>query len=145
MTFSHSAALDVPYNFLKDPLVKYWWEGIVAPRETWSTDSQEKGITNPKQLENWGKRVKVRIQNVHPADKKLLPDDQLPWAEVRMGSAGSGHQGAGLIGGITQGSRVYGIWGDISKLNNPIIKSIDVNDIFRLTFFYVIKYLNHYN
>jgi hypothetical protein len=121
MTFSHSAALDVPYNFLKDPLVKYWWEGIVAPRETWSTDSQEKGITNPKQLENWGKRVKVRIQNVHPADKKLLPDDQLPWAEVRMGSAGSGHQGAGLIGGITQGSRVYGIWGDISKLNNPII------------------------
>lgn len=111
----------IPYNFIRDPLAPSWWEGIVAPRKTWSVNTQEQGYSNPKNSENWGKRPKVRILHVHPADRNLLPDEQLPDAEVRMSSPGSGHQGAGLIGGITAGSRVFGIWEDPLLKKGPII------------------------
>lgn len=112
-----------PYNILQDANF-WWWEGIIAPRQFWSTDSQEEGITSPTELENWGKRVKVRIQGIHPPSKSLLPDDQLPWAEVRMNSAGSGHKGTGLSIGVTQGSRVYGIWENPLTKSGPIILGI---------------------
>ena len=118
----------IPYNILKDPAATMYWEGIVAPRSSWSTNSQEQGIKSPEELENWGKRVKVRIQNIHPANKKLLSDDQLPWAEIRLGSAGSGHHGDSNSAGITQGSRVFGIWGNSDKKTNPIILGTSGNN-----------------
>ena len=116
-----------PYNVLEDAIY-WWWEGIVAPRENWGTNSQEEGITDSQELENWGKRVKVRIQGVHPGDKSLLPDDQLPWAEVRMGSVGSGHKGTGMSIGVTQGTRVYGVWENPFLKKGPIILGVIGNN-----------------
>ena len=117
------------YNIFEDSSFKSGWTGIVAPRESWSTNSQEEGTKDPKKLENWGKRVKVRIEGVHPDSRQILSDDQLPWAEVRLGSAGSGHQGACLIGGITQGTRVYGIYEKPETKELPIILGcLGVND-----------------
>lgn len=116
-----------PYNVLEDAIY-WWWEGIVAPRENWGTNSQEEGITDSQELENWGKRVKVRIQGVHPGDKSLLPDDQLPWAEVRMGSVGSGHKGTGMSIGVTQGTRVYGVWENPLLKKGPIILGVIGNN-----------------
>jgi Gp5 N-terminal OB domain len=111
------------YNILEDPLMQgVLWHGIVAPRDSWSTNTQEEGITSPQQLENWGKRVKVRIKGIHPPDKKLLPDDQLPWAEVCLpATGGSGHGGATAIGGITSGSQVFGVWTDSILKTGPLI------------------------
>jgi len=111
--------LSQPFNILDNTL--WWWEGIVAPRNFWSTNSQEEGLSSIEQLENWGKRVKVRIQGVHPASKKILPDDKLPWAEMRMSSVGSGHKGTGLSICVTQGTRVYGIWENPLTKSGPII------------------------
>lgn len=111
------------YNILSDANF-WWWEGIVAPRKFWSTNSQETGIESPKELENWGKRVKVRIQGIHPPSKTILPDDQLPWAEMRMTSVGSGHKGTGLSICLTQGSRVYGIWENPLTKSGPIILGV---------------------
>ena len=115
----YGSELSQPFNILENTF--WWWEGIVAPRNFWSTNSQEEGLSSVQQLENWGKRVKVRIQGVHPPSKKILPDDKLPWAEMRMGSVGSGHKGTGLAIGVTQGTRVYGIWENPLTKSGPII------------------------
>ena len=116
----------VPFDPYSDPLFNgVMWHGIVAPREYWATDGQEQIKKDPKDDDNWGKKVKVRIEGVHPADKKLLPDDVLPWAEVCLGGGvGSGHGGACLIGGVTQGSRVSGFWQDSIRKIGPYITTI---------------------
>lgn len=98
-----------PWNF---------WEGIVAPREVWERDEELVGERGD--LLNWGYRVKVRIQGVHPADKTILPDDQLPWVRISGTNTGSGHKRTGLSIGVTQGSRVFGIWGNPQKKEDPI-------------------------
>lgn len=44
------------------------------------------------QIKGWGKRYRVRIHGIHSEDKAVLPDSQLPWAEVMYPvTAGSGH------------------------------------------------------
>ena len=106
-------------------LSKRTWEGIVAPRESWPR--QEESATSPNEIKNWGHRVRVRIIGVHPKDKQDLPDDQLPWAEVRTTTMGSGHKGTGLSMGITQGTWVEGIWDDPDNKSGPIILGIKAN------------------
>lgn len=106
-------------------LSKRTWEGIVAPRESWPR--QEEAVTNPEDIKNWGHRVRVRIIGIHPKDKKDLPDDQLPWAEVRTTTMGSGHKGTGLSMGVTQGTWVEGIWDDPDNKTGPIILGIKAN------------------
>ena len=104
-----------------------YWQGVVAPREVWERD--EELVNDRADLKNWGYRIKVRIENVHPPDKNVLPDDQLPWVRVGGSNAGSGHKKTGLSIGITQGSRVWGIWGNPSRKEDPIqIGTIMNND-----------------
>ncbi len=106
-------------------LSKRTWEGIVAPRESWPR--QEESTTSPDEIKNWGHRVRVRIIGIHPKDKQDLPDDQLPWAEVRTTTMGSGHKGTGLSMGVTQGTWVEGIWDDPDNKTGPIILGIKAN------------------
>jgi len=116
---------NVPYNIIDDPsLDRIRWKGTVAPRETWSTNEQEEGTKNPNvcKVGNWGTHVKVRIDDIHP-DKKLLPDEKLPDVEVCL-SPMSGQGGAVLIGGPTQGSRVYGFWSDPVRKTGPILTGV---------------------
>jgi len=117
---------NIPYNIIDDPhLDSIRWKGIVAPRETWSTDEQEAGQTDPEvcKNKNWGTSVRVRIEGIHPADKNLLPDEKLPMVEVCLSSS-SGHGGGSLIGGITQGSRVFGFWSDPVRKTGPILTGV---------------------
>lgn len=95
-----------------------YWQGVVAPRETWERD--EELINDRSELKNWGYRIKVRIEGVHPPNKEQLPDDQLPWVRVSGSNAGTGHKKTGLSIGITQGSRVWGIWANPAKKEDPI-------------------------
>jgi hypothetical protein len=107
------------YNPLFDTgMPTNYWEGIVAPRDVWERD--EELVNDRSELKNWGYRVKVRIEGVHPADKNVLPDDQLPWIRINGSTAGSGHKRTGLSIGVTQGSRVWGIWGNLAKKEDPI-------------------------
>ena len=104
-----------------------YWEGIVAPREVWERD--EELVSERGSLANWGYRVKVRIQGVHPADKSILPDDQLPWVRISGSNAGSGHKRTGLSIAITQGSKIWGIWANPQRKEDPIqIGTIPNND-----------------
>ena len=108
----------IPFNY---------WQGIIAPRDTWERDDELVG--DRSELKNWGYRVKVRIEGVHPADKNELPDDQLPWINITLGSSGSGHKRTGVTPGITQGSQVWGIWANPERKENPIyIGTIGNND-----------------
>ena len=103
-----------------------YWEGIVVGRSEWPrTDTP---IKSSEELNNWAYRVKVRIQGVHPADKSLLPDSQLPWIELPANPFGSGHRATGITPGITQGSIVWGIWAVPALRQRPIILGIKHNN-----------------
>ena len=95
------------------------WRGIVAPREFWDRDDEL--LQTRAEIENWGYRVKVRIEGIHPSSKIEFPDDQLPWVVVTGTTAGSGHKRTGLSVGITQGSKVWGIWENPVKKEGPIL------------------------
>lgn len=120
---------NIPYNIMHDVIKRgLGWEGVVAPRKSWSTNEQEEPTKDPKVCakSNWGSHVKVRIEGVHP-DKKLLPDEKLPDVPVCI-SPMSGHGGAILIGGPTQGSRVYGFWSDPERKIGPILTGVYPNN-----------------
>ncbi len=113
--------------YLFDPeKTGFVWEGIVVSRKEWPRT--EEGITSPSELKNWGHRVKVRIQGVHPKDKKILPDSQLPWIELPGSLIGTGHKGGGASSGVTQGSRVWGIWSSPASKIGPIILGTKSNN-----------------
>lgn len=102
------------------------WEGIVVKREEHNTNNE--GFYDPKEVKNWGNRVKVRIETIHPEQTKRLQDSELPWLEVPAGTDGSGHGGVGSNHGITQGTRVWGIWGNPLLKENPILVAAKVNN-----------------
>ena len=109
---------DQPYNY---------WQGIVAPRETWERDDEL--LDGRESVSNWGYRVKVRIEGVHPADKTEYPDIQLPWVQINLGSFGSGHKRTGGSVGITQGTHIWGMWIDPVTKSGPMhIGTIGNND-----------------
>ena len=109
---------DQPYNY---------WQGIVAPRETWERDGEL--LEGREAIKNYGFRVKVRIEGVHPADKTEYPDAQLPWVQINLGSLGSGHKRTGGSIGITQGSQIWGMWIDPVTKSGPMhIGTIGNND-----------------
>ena len=57
--------------------------------------------------EGWGWRYKVRIMDKHPDDKTVLPDEDLPWAQVLLPvTAGSGAANYAQTPQINQGDTV---------------------------------------
>jgi hypothetical protein len=120
MEFTSTALFDpnTPINY---------WEGIVVKREEWPRTKTPVSDAK-KELNNWGYRVKVRIQGIHPEDKNILPDSKLPWIELPVDSFGSGHRATGSTPGITQGTIVWGIWGSPSIRKHPHIIGIKANN-----------------
>lgn len=103
-----------------------YWEGIVVDRSEWPrTDTP---ISDDKELNNWGYRVKVRIHGLHPTDTKILPDSKLPWIELPANPFGSGHRATGITPGVTQGSIVYGIYAVPALKKQPIILGVKHNN-----------------
>ena len=105
--------VSIPHRFYADGSVRNYWEGIIAPRDTWPRTDE--GVASASQLTNYGYRVKVRIQGDHPANEAELTDDQLPEVIITQSSAGSGHKKTGLSIGVTQGSRIWGTYIDPAK------------------------------
>ena len=74
--------------------------------------------------EGWGWRYKVRIMDKHPDDKSILPDEELPWAQVLLPvTAGSGAANFAQTPQINQGDTVSVAYFDADE-QLPIITGI---------------------
>jgi len=67
-------------------------------------------------------RVKVRMYNMHPTKKSLIPTDELPWATILGSPNSAGHQKIGVSPtGILNESIVIGFFLDGNDGNQPVI------------------------
>ena len=96
-----------------------WFIGIVVD------------VNDPLRLD----RVKVRIQGIHTSDTKMIPNDDLPWAQVVIPVTEGGSSGLGSNSSLKPRAQVYGIFldGDDSQLplvvgSIPKIESIVSDD-----------------
>ena len=63
-------------------------------------------------------RVKVRIHGIHTSNTKLIPNEDLPWAQVILPVTEGGSSGLGANSALKERAQVYGIFldGDDSQL-----------------------------
>lgn len=89
-----------------------WWIGQVAPEEV------QKQINK----DGWGNRVKVRILGYHPEDEELLPNKDLPWAQVLLSTSdGTGASQYATNHKIRPGDVVFGFFLDGDNAQIPAI------------------------
>jgi hypothetical protein len=90
-----------------------WWIGQIAPKKDWADQANKEG---------WGNRVKVRILGYHPLDDKLLPNQDLPWAQVLLDPiAGTGAANYAINHKLQQGDTVIGFFLDGDNAQIPIV------------------------
>ena len=102
----------------------YWWIGQVANQSSWKDKSQfseEKGSDGKV----WASRCKVRIVGHHTFDGNVLPDDDLPWAQIMMDPAfGSGQGGMGATINLKGGETCFGFFIDGDDAQQPVIMGL---------------------
>jgi hypothetical protein len=98
-----------------------WWIGQVAQQKSWKSSSQflnEKGANG----EVWASRCKVRIVGYHTFDGGILPDDDLPWAQIMMDPTfGSAQGGMGSTNNLKGGETCFGFFLDGDEAQQPVI------------------------
>ena len=99
-----------------------WWIGQVAPPQSWRN-------VNAAIREDGSKatRVKVRIVGYHPFDPEgtILPDEDLPWADVLPNPfSGSGQGGLSENLTLVGGERVLGFFLDGEDAQQPVVISL---------------------
>ena len=111
-------------NFLgRDGYV--WWIGQIAKEEHWIANIAERPVNSPEDFKGFDHRYKVRILGYHPADKKELSDDDLPWASVLFPvTGGSGQGGASQSPNLRQGMFVNGFFLDGEDGQQPVITGV---------------------
>lgn len=83
-----------------------WWYGVVEDRR------------DPLYLG----RLKVRCIGFHTDDKKDIPTDELPWAQVISPITSSGISGIGTTPiGVLEGSHVFGFFRDGREGQEPVV------------------------
>jgi hypothetical protein len=106
-----------------------WWIGQVAPPKSWRDiniiQSQRDFVHN---------RVKVRIIGYHPFDREgvILPDEDLPWADVMIPThSGSGQNGLGENMILSGGETCMGFFLDGDDAQQPVIMGLlpDTNKV----------------
>ena len=102
----------------------YWWIGQVANQNSWKGKSQfseEKG-SNGKV---WAARCKVRIVGHHTFDGNVLPDEDLPWAQIMMDPAfGSTQGGMGATINLKGGETCFGFFIDGDDAQQPVVMGL---------------------
>ena len=119
---------------LENPLLKtnyigrdgyVWWIGQIAKEEHWIANIAERPVDSPEDFKGFDHRYKVRILGYHPADKKELSDDDLPWASVLFPvTGGSGQGGASQSPNLRQGMFVNGFFLDGEDGQQPVITGV---------------------
>jgi hypothetical protein len=101
-----------------------WWIGQVANQNSWKDKSQfseEKGSDGKV----WAARCKVRIIGNHTFDGNILPDDDLPWAQIMLDPAfGSGQGGMGATINLKGGETCFGFFIDGDDAQQPVIMGL---------------------
>ena len=93
-----------------------WWIGQVAPVESWQDQADGGG---------WGNRVKVRIMGYHPYSETELSNDDLPWAQVLLGTTdGSGAANRSKTTKVTQADTVFGFFLDGDNAQLPCVVGV---------------------
>ena len=93
-----------------------WWIGQVAHKSVWGDKSD---ISIPG---NWGARCKVRIVGYHSFDGNILPDNDLPWAQIMLDpSFGSAQGGIGGTLHLTGGETCFGFFLDGDDGQQPVV------------------------
>jgi hypothetical protein len=99
----------------------YWWIGQVANQNSWkckSKFSEEKGSDGKV----WAARCKVRIVGHHTFDGNVLPDEDLPWAQIMMDPAfGSSQGGMGATINLKGGETCFGFFIDGDDAQQPVV------------------------
>ena len=102
-----------------------WWIGQIAKEEHWIANIAERPVNSPEDFKGFDHRYKVRILGYHPADKKELSDDDLPWASVLFPvTGGSGQGGASQSPNLRQGMFVHGFFLDGEDGQQPVITGV---------------------
>lgn len=94
-----------------------WWIGQVAHPSSWKSDKSKVGIKD-----SWGSRCKVRIVGYHTFDPDVLPDDDLPWAQIIMDpTVGNGIGGLGSTVDLMGGESCFGFFLDGEDSQQPVV------------------------
>ena len=102
-----------------------WWVGQVMPDKTWRENIDQCNFRKPSDIPGWGYRYKVRIMGMHDQDESIVPNDQLPWAQVMYPiTAGTGQGGNVTTPGIRQGNFVFGFFLDGQDQQVPVIMGV---------------------
>ena len=101
----------------------HWWLGQVADSSSWRDNIKNTSYENPEDCPGWGYRYKVRIIGLHD-EGDLIPDDQLPWAQVMYSVWGGGQGGSFQTPGIKEGMFVFGFFLDGNDEQVPIIMGV---------------------
>jgi len=101
----------------------HWWLGQVADSASWRDNIKDTSYESPEDCPGWGYRCKVRIMGLHD-EGDLIPDDQLPWAQVMYSVWGGGQGGSFQTPGIKEGMFVFGFFLDGSDEQVPIIMGV---------------------
>ncbi len=102
-----------------------WWIGQIVKEEHWIANIAERPVESSDEFKGFDHRYKVRILGYHTADKKELPDEQLPWATVLFPvTGGSGQGAASQSPNIRQGMFVNGFFLDGDDGQQPVITGV---------------------
>ena len=99
-----------------------WWIGQVAHKDSWREVNKAISLRGFK-----GNRVKVRIVGYHPFDPEgnILPDEDLPWAEVLADPfSGNGQGGVSKTLSLVGGEMVLGFFLDGEDAQQPVIMGL---------------------
>ena len=99
-----------------------WWIGQVAHKDSWREVNKAISLRGFK-----GNRVKVRIVGYHPFDPEgnVLPDEDLPWAEVLADPfSGNGQGGVSKTLSLVGGEMVLGFFLDGEDAQQPVIMGL---------------------
>ena len=99
-----------------------WWIGQVAHKDSWREVNKAVSLRGFK-----GNRVKVRIVGYHPFDPEgnVLPDEDLPWAEVLADPfSGNGQGGVSKSLSLVGGEMVLGFFLDGEDAQQPVIMGL---------------------
>lgn len=99
----------------------FWWIGQIAHKEVWGKVAR---IDNPGNLTGEGQpfRCKVRIVGYHTFDGAILPDEDLPWAQLMLDPIyGAGNGSVGATDSIVGGETCFGFFLDGEDGQSPVI------------------------